>query len=315
MCSELSNFAIKGPACISFSGGRTSAYMLRRILDAHGGGLPDDVHVVFANTGKERPETLDFVRDCGDRWGVPIRWIEWGVIGIDRTLKESEIVPRWLRWLDGDYGPAVYAKRVWTETVNEVTYETASRNGEPFSALIDWKQYLPNPVVRMCTQHLKIEAIKLFLTCTIGLTKWDAVIGIRADEPKRHRIIGVDSRNPRETKIAPLVDAGVDVADVMRFWDAQSFDLRLMPHEGNCDLCFLKGRARIERIMRSRPDLTQWWMDQEARKIGKTANGARFRANRPGYAAMLRRTVSLPMLPGFEPDDPGDYAPDCACTD
>jgi len=61
-------YLIEGPAVISFSGGRTSGYMLKHILDAHGGTLPDDIIVSFQNTGKEMPETLDFVRDCGERW-------------------------------------------------------------------------------------------------------------------------------------------------------------------------------------------------------------------------------------------------------
>lgn len=69
-------YRIEGPAVISFSGGRTSAYMLRMILDAHGGTLPPDVYVLFADTGKERPETYDFVRACGVEWGVDIVWIE-----------------------------------------------------------------------------------------------------------------------------------------------------------------------------------------------------------------------------------------------
>ena len=60
-------YFIKEPAAISFSGGRTSAYMLWRVLQAHGGTLPDHIKVVFANTGKEMPETLDFVRDCGEQ--------------------------------------------------------------------------------------------------------------------------------------------------------------------------------------------------------------------------------------------------------
>ncbi|THF55938.1 adenine nucleotide alpha hydrolase family protein [Pseudothauera rhizosphaerae] len=50
---------VEGPAVISFSGGRTSGMMLRKILDSHGGQLPNDVRVLFANTGKEAPETLD----------------------------------------------------------------------------------------------------------------------------------------------------------------------------------------------------------------------------------------------------------------
>ena len=53
-------YFVPRPAVISVSGGRTSACMLRHILDAHGGRLPDDIAVVFANTGMERPETLDF---------------------------------------------------------------------------------------------------------------------------------------------------------------------------------------------------------------------------------------------------------------
>src|SRR5215475_13155125 len=98
-------FLIKGPALISFSGGRSSAYMLWRILQAHGGTLPDDVKVTFANTGKEMPQTLDFVRDCGERWGVEVVWLEY-------------------RRNDGP-------------SFEIVTHETASRAGEPFKALID----------------------------------------------------------------------------------------------------------------------------------------------------------------------------------
>ena len=40
-----------GNVLISFSGGRTSGYMLHRILEANG-DLPDRVKVLFANTGR-----------------------------------------------------------------------------------------------------------------------------------------------------------------------------------------------------------------------------------------------------------------------
>ena len=51
---------------VSFSGGRTSAFMLYKILEAQNWTLPEKCKVVFANTGREMPETYDFVQRCSD---------------------------------------------------------------------------------------------------------------------------------------------------------------------------------------------------------------------------------------------------------
>jgi hypothetical protein len=203
-------FKITGPTCISFSGGRTSAYMLWRVLQSNG-GLPDDAVVCFANTGKECEETLEFVRDCAVNWLVPITWLEFR-----DTESKFEVV----------------------------TFETASRNGEPFEALIRKRNYLPNPVTRFCTIDLKIRPIGRYLL-TLGMadTKTEAenmsMIGMRADEQRRAAKIADKSR-------IPLVTAGVRKEDVGAFWKAQPFDLNLpnnngVTMHGNCDLCFLKG--------------------------------------------------------------------------
>ena len=69
-------YKVPAPSIISFSGGRTSGYMLYKILNAYDGILPKDVYVAFANTGKEAPETLDFVRDVSEKWNVKIHWLE-----------------------------------------------------------------------------------------------------------------------------------------------------------------------------------------------------------------------------------------------
>ena len=55
-----------GNVQIAFSGGRTSGYMLHQILEANG-GLTDRVEVTFQNTGREMPQTLDFVAEVGRR--------------------------------------------------------------------------------------------------------------------------------------------------------------------------------------------------------------------------------------------------------
>ena len=42
------HYRVPRPAVISFSGGRTSGYLLRHVIDAYGGQLPDGLFVAFA---------------------------------------------------------------------------------------------------------------------------------------------------------------------------------------------------------------------------------------------------------------------------
>lgn len=246
-------FKIIEPTVISFSGGRTSGYMLWRIIQSNG-GLPADAIVVFANTGKEEEATLEFVRDCELNWGVKIHWLE--------------------------YLPDEPKFKV-------VDFNTASRNGEPFEALITKKNYLPNPVTRFCTVELKIRTIHKYLK-SLGWKHNENMdwVGIRADEPRRAM------KMARER--VPLYTAGISAADVGKFWREQSFDLGLpnfngKTYHGNCDLCFLKGYPQTLSLIAEKPDRAVWWAKQEARihSAGKfTGDGARFRKDRPSYSQM-----------------------------
>jgi 3'-phosphoadenosine 5'-phosphosulfate sulfotransferase (PAPS reductase)/FAD synthetase len=285
-------FRITGPAAISFSGGRTSGYMLWRILQAHGGELPDDVVVLFANTGREMPETLDFVQECSERWSVPITWLE--------------------------YRPKLNSQKQRVV----VTHETASREGEPFAALIADRNYLPNPVTRFCTTELKIRPMHWYIKEELGWTEWDTCIGIRADEERRLakiRARGRSTEGKYETMRMPLGDAGIVVADVGAFWASQPFDLRLpnmngRTMHGNCDLCFLKGGDQVLSLIRERPQRAAWWIQQEGaiQSAGKfRGQGARFRSDRPSYAEMHRMATEHGELFPFA-DESID---DCACTD
>jgi hypothetical protein len=248
-------FRIDGPTIINVSGGRTSALMLRRYLDANGGRLPVDAHAVFANVGRERPETLDFLARCADAWGVDLRWVERAPGGSFR----------------------------------EVTHATASRDGEPFAELVRGKRFLPNPTMRFCTIDLKIKTARDYMRAQ-GYDRWTSAVGLRFDEPARvHKL---RDRDHGEWDVAcPLFDAKVTKRHVTEFWKRQPFDLALEPWEGNCDLCFLKGRAVRERIMRDRPDLAAWWIAQEE------AIGARFLPHEPTYAKTLDAVRRLPLLP------------------
>lgn len=266
-------FLIPGPAVISFSGGRTSAYMLWRILQAHGGTLPDDVVVCFANTGREMPATLDFVRDCGAVWNVHIAWLE-------------------------------YRRDNGRNVAVEVSHNSASRQGEPFEALILARSFLPNPVARYCTSELKIRTIFRWTSKNWSAVPiWTQVIGLRADEPKRvERILDPEKqkKSGREARnvACPLATAGITQSDVFAFWKAQPFDLHLKgPWEGNCDGCFLKARAGLERMFLDHPDRMKWWEQQESQIQHGAGTGATFRANREDYATMAQTIRDQGRLP------------------
>jgi 3'-phosphoadenosine 5'-phosphosulfate sulfotransferase (PAPS reductase)/FAD synthetase len=262
----MSAYQMSGTTVVSFSGGRTSAYMLRQVLDTN-----DDLSeliVTFANTGKEHPATLDFVQECSERWGVPIVWLEYR---------------------NDERGFAI------------VDYQTASRDGQPFEDLIRKRSYLPNPVTRFCTIDLKIRIIHKYLR-SLGMSTEDDPVdmmtGIRADEPRRvakirHRKSTSESKHA--TMVMPLADAGVGVQDVTNFWKAQPFDLMLptingRTLEGNCDLCFLKGAKQVYSIIASDRQKAEWWarMERTAKSSSSTTgDGALFRFDRPSYQQML----------------------------
>jgi len=252
-------FLINEPTCISFSGGRTSAYMLYRILEAHQMSLPEEAIVCFANTGKEDEATLRFVHACETNWNVKIHWLEY----------KAHEVPK--------------------QRFKVVDFETASRNGEPFFDSINQngKPYLPNPVARICTINMKIRVIDHFLK-SLGWKHNENMdwVGIRADEQRRAAKI--------DRSRTPLVAAGVTKEIVGKFWKEHSFDLELpnnngVTMHGNCDLCFLKPTHQIMSLIAEKPERALWWMKMEAhaQSSNKTyGDGAKFRKDRPSYKEM-----------------------------
>jgi 3'-phosphoadenosine 5'-phosphosulfate sulfotransferase (PAPS reductase)/FAD synthetase len=173
-----------------------------------------------------------------------------------------------------------------------VSFETASRNGEPFETLIKKRNYLPNPVSRFCTVELKVRTIHRYLKDN-GWKEWDSMLGIRADEKRRLAKIGNQDYGKHEEKIAPLGEANITKQDVGDFWKQQSFDLKLpningVTMHGNCDLCYLKGGAQILSLIQEKPERAVWWAKMESLGLASAPNGARFRKDRPSYANMLK---------------------------
>ncbi|WP_156393978.1 hypothetical protein [Rhizobium sp. Root651] len=258
--------------------------MLYQIIKAHGGTLPDDVIVAFANTGKEREETLRFVYECGSRWGVKIHWLEWR------------------------RGKPIY---------EEVGFNSASREGEPFAALIEWKQRLPNSFERWCTEFLKVKIMFALVEDKLGLKPGQFVetIGLRDDEGMRI-LRGMEAAERHGRRVAyPLSRAKVTKKDIWKFWLGdnidpknpihplpQGFDLGLHPWEGNCTLCFQKGKGIRKRIIRENPREPAWWIHQEVSQSG-------WFDKRDLVAELVEQIRANPSF--FDADDDMEYDVEC----
>lgn len=221
---------MKSNLLVSFSGGRTSAYMawwlMKNKKDIY------NMEFVFANTGKEREETLTFVNKCDKEFGLNIKWVEADIYLGERIGTKHKLT----------------------------SYELASRNGEPFEMLI--KKYgIPNQNAPHCTRELKLQPIKSYVRDVLKWDSYKTALGIRSDEPKR-----LDWKKQKEQNLIYFAELFyVTKEDINKFWSKQSFDLELKSYEGNCDLCYKKGLRKLMTILKDNPELGDWWKEMEVK--------------------------------------------------
>lgn len=213
----------------TFSGGRTSAFMARYISLNDKYQKEYNVVYVFANTGKEKKETLDFIRDCEVNWGLFIVWLE----------------------------AAIQKEKGVGTTFKMVDYNTASKNGEPFEAMLQ-KYPMPNNFASNCTRELKQRPIEKFAK-SLGYDSYFTAMGIREDEAHRR-----SNNAERENIIYPLMDdIKVDAKFIRNWWSKNTFDLQLKDYEGNCDLCFKKSVRKRLTLINENPKIANWWQKME----------------------------------------------------
>lgn len=266
-CHSSENVQEKPTLFVSFSGGRTSAYMVDRLLSEYRDHY--SFVILFANTGQEHDETLEFVRKCDERWGGIVIWLE----------------------------AVVHPEKGEGTRYRVVSYETCTRRHQvgdetPFAQVI--KKYgIPGPTAKqICTRELKGAPMAAYRR------DWEAArsskgnkvrclnaIGIRTDEVERR--LPADKMKKFRV-VYPLLDwFPADKADVLDFWESQPFDLGIPEHYGNCVTCWKKSDAKHVKIILVHPEFYDFFRKME--KEHPQTN------NKPGHADRrffrLSRTV------------------------
>ena len=260
---------------VSFSGGRTSAYLCKRMIDTYG---KDNVDFIYMDTGAEHSKTYDFIRNVNKEFGLD------------------------LICLRGDFTRPLGAGVGYSV----VDINSIGPDLKPFKSMLS-KYGVPYTGGMFCTDRMKLKPFKKYCDDSYGKNNYETWLGIRADEPSRlvggknYKIIkqnlGLDDRSifnmfatficsgsynlhsthfvrgeSLEDKIFLNLNSyllkkrgdenlrylaeisNFDKQDILGYWSRMPFDLDLNEWSGNCEFCPKKSNLKLAASQRDSPE-------------------------------------------------------------
>lgn len=293
---------------------------------------------LFANTGMENEETLEFLDKCDKEYNLNIIWLEAVVhehgVGNSYRITNFKDAYRINQYFDPLH---------------------------PFHAHVK-KNGIPNATYPQCSDRLKEQVIESYKKAN-GLKGVKQALGFRNDESNRamsrtvknaiksigasefefrvtqnhNKRMGLVSDLDDENKLIveryslklkkynlvfPMIDwFSMDKDDVNDFWEEQTFNLELEAHMGNCATCWKKSDKKLHLIALERPELYQpfKWLEEKYKHVKpNTKNGQDrvfFRKHRSSEMiigeAQLMDTYMLRKMIGANINDESGCAESC----
>jgi len=293
---------------VSFSGGRTSAYLCKVMIDKFG---RDNVDFIFMDTGAEHPKTYEFIRKVNDEFGLN------------------------LVCLRGDFsrplGGGVHYDVVDINSLKPdlVPYkEMMAKYGVPYIGGM------------FCTDRMKLKPFQKYCNDTYGKNNYETWLGIRFDESAR--VWGDNKKKALSTfkqlsmsgmsnyemsdmyaaiysGLASIDDfdisdlakelcttrllklkkeklfymAAIEIADkqdILNYWTKMPFDLGIDEWLGNCVFCPKKSNLKLAAAQRDEPESYGEFVD------AIKGESVRFDDNTGHYSKMYRGKQSLESL-------------------
>lgn len=186
-------------AVVSISGGKDSHATALRAVEEYG---QDRVRLVFADTGHEHPETMDFVTNYLPRaFNMPVEIVRADFA--DRIARKRDFIARNWEYM------GVPLDRV--DRALALLHPT----GNPYLDLCMWKGRFPSRMAQFCTGFLKSEPLDAFMVVVatelgVRVESWQ---GVRRDE----------SRNRADVLAyeAPCIDRPWAIVRPIVEWTAQ----------------------------------------------------------------------------------------------
>lgn len=231
---------------ITVSGGRSSAFMARHIQTSEKYKDYNKIYV-FANTGMERQETIDFLKNIEKHWGIELVKIE----GIFPLEMGKGVRHKIVDWEDLNMSAKPFEEMV-------AKYNIGAHNGLPDMG----SPYCSGRLKTMPTESLAKEIFPNGYITAIGFRK--------EDMPKR---ISFPEIKEDKKRLYPLItdfEAPIGQRELNEFWDKQPFKLEIHNKYGNCDLCWKKSLPNLlDNIRKGSPHI-DWWRRME-KQYGNTS--------------------------------------------
>ena len=220
---------------VSFSGGRTSAYLVH-LMEQKRKDNGWEVEYVFMDTGAEHPKTYEFVRACVKYFNIKLTVL--------KTVINQEM------GIGPNFKVCSFDSIGWDLSVFK---DMTKKYGNP---------YIPGG--NFCTDKLKTVTYKKYVKSK-GLRDGDfkTWLGIRYDEPRR-------LKEKKNIKYLAEIST-MEKMDIVGWWKEQPFDLEIDEHLGNCVFCIHKKPLKIALAQRDEPELAKEWneMIHNSRKRSK----------------------------------------------
>jgi hypothetical protein len=296
---------------VSFSGGRTSAYLCSVMIDTFG---HENVDFIFMDTGAEHPKTYDFVRSVNKELGLNLiclrgRFNQPLGKGLEFDIVRVEDLKTDLNAFAGEVG----------------------KYGVPYIGGMH------------CTSRMKLLTFQKHCDKEYGKGNYETWLGIRADEParlvgdknyksikknlglsdksildmfrtfscngsqdlySRHFVSGEDlekdifkklnshllkKRDEDNVRYLAEIDEN-DKRDILDWWGDQSFDLGIDEWLGNCVFCPKKSNLKLAAAQRDEPALYAQWLNM------LYSDSVRLDHNTGHWSKMYRGKQSLESL-------------------
>tara|TARA_R100000541_G_scaffold1073_7_gene5007 strand:- start:893 stop:1729 length:837 start_codon:yes stop_codon:yes gene_type:complete len=233
----------------AISGGRSSVKMAWHL--ANDKKYKDfNITYVFCNTGQEKKQTIDFLKNMVKYWNINLIIIE-GVYSLE-------------------IGVGVGYKIV--------NFDTMNMSSKPFEEMIAHKNKgvfsgLPNQDAPYCSENLKTLPAKKLCDDIYGVNNYYKAIGFRKEDmPKRISFAEIKEDKQRIFPLITDFKTPVTQLDLTYWWRKQPFKLELHGKFGNCELCWKKSEKTLLENIRFGVRSIEW-----TKKMEKQYNSLMFR--------------------------------------